>query len=200
MKRRWCLALGLLFVCGACHAWAQEAANGVFLVAQPTLTDATFRRTVILITQRPDGGSIGVILNRPAEESLRELLPQHEHIVQHTQTAYFGGPVHAQGPIFLVRAAAPPPGSLPILRDVYLTTDADWVNQALGEKRITARVYLGYAAWAPKQLRGEMAREGWYMLPADSATIFESDVRELWFELVKRAVLRRAANAIKKIQ
>ena len=82
MKRLLCIALAML---AACLAAAQEPANGVFLVAQPTLTAPAFRRTVILITQRPDGGSLGVIINRPSEIALREAFPQHQYIAAQSQ-------------------------------------------------------------------------------------------------------------------
>jgi putative transcriptional regulator len=98
VKRLLCIALGV-----RCTAWAQEVANGVFLVAQPSLTEATFRRTVILITQRPDGGSLGVIVNRPTEIPLREAFPKHEHIAAQTQALNFGGPVQPQALLFKIK-------------------------------------------------------------------------------------------------
>ena len=176
-------------------AWAQDLANGVFLVAQPALTEATFRRTVILITQPPQAGTIGVIINRSTEIPLREVLPDHEHLAQQPHNLHFGGPVERQGLMFLVRADTPPPRSIPVLRDVYLTGDADWVNNALATATTLSavRVYAGYSGWAPGQLRSEIEREGWYILPADSETIFDKNPAGVWLELVKRALLRPAA-------
>lgn len=189
VKRLLCLALTLV---AACAAWAQESANGVFLVAQPSLTESTFRRTVILITQRPDGGSLGVIINRPTEVALREAFPKHEHIAAQAQPLYFGGPVQPATLLFLVRSATPPPQGIAILRDIYLTTDADWVDSALATGRvITAmRAFAGHSGWAPRQLRSEMERQGWYILPADSETLFDSARDGLWSELVRRALLQ----------
>jgi putative transcriptional regulator len=193
VTRLLCAALTLLAACGA---WAQGVANGVFLVAQPTLTEATFRRSVILITQRPDGGSLGVIINRPTVIPLREAFPKHEHIASQPQPLHFGGPVEPQALLFLVRSATPLPAGkgFAVLRDVYLTGDADWVDSALvtGKVLTAVRAYAGYAGWAPRQLRSEMERQGWYILPADSEAIFSDTLDELWSELAKRAVLRPA--------
>jgi putative transcriptional regulator len=191
VKRLLCIALALLAMCGA---WAQEVANGVFLVAQPTLTEATFRRTVILITQRPDGGSLGVILNRPTDIPLREAFPKHEHIAVQAQTLNFGGPVEPQALLFLVRSAMPPPEGkgIAVLRDVYLTADADWVDSALATGKVLTdvRAFAGYAGWAPRQLRSEMERQGWFILPAESEAVFTRKPEALWIELAKRAMLR----------
>ncbi len=199
MKHLLC-ALCAWLVLAACAARAQEPAhepaNSVFLVAQPTLTEPTFRRTVILITQRPDGGSLGVIINRPTQITLAEAFPKHEHIAALAQPLQFGGPVQPQALLFLVRSATPPPGAIAVLHDVYLTTDADWVDGALATQKIVAdmRAFAGYAGWAPRQLRSEMERQGWYILPADAATVFGNKSDELWSELARRAVLRPTAN------
>lgn len=187
--------------CVSFAASAQDIANGVFLVAQPSLTDPTFRRTVILITQLPQLGPIGVIINRPAGVPLREALPKHENIAALPQPLYFGGPVAQQSLMFLVRTETPPPRAIPVLRDVYLMGDADWVEGALAKAQAdgsvlpAVRVFAGHSGWAPGQLQNELKREGWYVLPADSATLFEQETASIWPELVKRAVLR----AINKI-
>jgi len=173
VRRLLCTALALFATCSAC---AQEVANGVFLVAQPTLTEPTFR----------------VIINRPTELTLREAFPKHEHIAAQPHTLHFGGPVQPQSLLFLVRSATPPSQGIPVLRDVYLTGDADWVDNALATEQVLSatRVFAGYAGWAPGQLRSEMERQGWYILPADSETIFDKPLDEVWGELVRRAVLR----------
>ena len=180
--------------------FAQDLANGVFLVAQPALTDPTFSRTVVLITQPPLVGPIGVIINRPTAVPLRDVLPKHENIAALPHTLHIGGPVLQQGLLFLVRAESPPPGSIPVLRDVYLMGDADWVDNALqaGNALSAVRVFAGHAGWAPGQLQNELKREGWYVLPADSETVFEKEAAAIWPELVRRAVLR--PTAIHKIQ
>lgn len=191
MKRLLCIALALL---AAGAAWAQELANGVFLVAQPTLTEPMFHRTVILITQRPDGGSLGVIVNRPTGIPLRDAFPKHPHIAAQPLPLHAGGPVQPQTMLFLVRSATPPPQGIALLRDVYLTGDADWVDSALATGMVVSamRAFAGHAGWAPRQLRSEMERQGWYILPADSALLFDGKPDELWRELARRAVLRPA--------
>lgn len=193
MRRALCIAWGLL---AAGTAWAQQLANGVFLVAQPSLTSPPFNQSVVLITQRPDGGSLGVIVNRPSSVALRDAFPKHDKLAALPQTLHFGGPVQPRALLFLVRATTAPPGAIAILRDVYLTHDIDWVNSALSDgKQLSAlRVYAGYAGWAPRQLRSEIERQGWYVLPADSAAIFDKDGAELWHELSKRAVLRTTSQ------
>ena len=188
---------GILLFAAPFAAQAQEQdviANGVFLVAQPSLTEPTFHRTVILITQPPRTGPLGVIINRRTGTPLSEIYPKHQQLAAQQQPLHFGGPVQPQGVLFLVRTETPPPRALRVLQDVYLVSDADWVNGALDDANALSavRAYAGYSGWAPGQLRNELARQGWYILPADSATIFDKNPDEIWAELFKRAVLRPA--------
>lgn len=176
--------------------YAQEAANGVFLVARPEMNDRTFRRTVILVTQPAQSGPMGVIVNRPTAVTLAEVMPVFKQLSAQTQKLHFGGPVQRRNLVFLVRTATPPPRAVAILRDVYMTTDADWVEASLSDSASqldagAVRVYAGYTGWARGQLDYEMEREGWYIVPADSEYIFDRAPNEIWGELVKRAVLPR---------
>ena len=104
--------------------------------------------------------------------------------------------------MFLVRSQVAPPRSLRVLDDVYLMGDADWIEQTLaaGLPKIEVRVYAGYSGWAPGQLQNELKRDGWYIVPAGSAAIFEGDLNKLWAELVRRAVLQPASHKIQQNQ
>ena len=211
--RRTLMLWALGWLCAAAYAQGDERdapgaviANGVFLVAQPSLTEPTFRRTVILLTQPPGSGPMGIIINRPTDQTLADVLPQHPALAAQTQPLYFGGPVARQGLVFLVRTQVAPPRSLRVLDDVYLMTDAAWVEQALaaglpaGVPKIEVRVYAGYSGWVPGQLQNELKRDGWYIVPAGSAAIFEGDLNKLWAELARRAVLKATSFKIQQNQ
>lgn len=173
------------------HA-AQDIASGIFLVAAPRLQDPNFRETVVLVTQPQSGGPFGVIINRPLEHKLGELFPKHEGLKARKDAIYMGGPVARRGLVFLVRAAQAPPQSVPVLRDVYLTGNIDWIDAQLqgGDLASGLRVYAGHSGWGPGQLQNEIGRGDWFVLPADASAIFDKDPASLWPELSKRATLR----------
>ena len=50
-------------------------APGSLLVAAPGLLDPNFHRTVVYLIEHRAGGSLGVVLNRPSEVSVRDVLP-----------------------------------------------------------------------------------------------------------------------------
>ena len=48
---------------------------GMLLVATPDLRDPHFRRTVVYLVAHGSDGTVGVILNRPSETAVQNVLP-----------------------------------------------------------------------------------------------------------------------------
>jgi putative transcriptional regulator len=185
----WRLLLLLAAVLGpASLASAQtgNSANGVFLVASPALRDPNFRHSVVLVTQTADGGSVGLIVNRPGERSLAQILPDNEVLQRFTEPLYFGGPVEAAGLFAVYRASDNPRGVLRVLGDVFFALDPAMVEQLLHAPPERVRFFNGYAGWAPGQLALELDRGGWYVLSADADTVFRNNMDILWEELLVR--------------
>ncbi len=172
---------------------AENMANAIFLVAKRELADPNFRETVVLVTHPPRGGPWGVIINRPLEHRLSEVLPDYESLKGRKDVLYFGGPVTREGLVFLVRSPKAPPGATAVLRDVFFTADTDLIDSLLKRPDPTRglRVFSGHSGWAPGQLQREIARGGWHVIPADAETVFDKDPALVWPELVRRASTRQ---------
>ena len=188
-SRVWLLALaGLLS-----PAWtvAQQTlpANGLFLVAKPTLTDPNFAKTVVLVTQTDDASTVGVIINRPSTLKLAQFLSQEFETQNYRDAIYIGGPVMRQAIVAVYRSeSAPAAAAFHVLKNIYLTMHADNLRLMLATPGATYRLYAGFSGWAPRQLESEFMRDGWYVLPADEAMLFRKSADGLWEELVDRAV------------
>jgi putative transcriptional regulator len=156
------------------------------------MKDPRFRETVVLVTQPPQGGPFGVIVNRPLDKPLSEVFPQHAGFKGKTDMLFRGGPVMPDGLVFLVRTAKPPTRAMQVLKNVYFMGDKEWLETQLRQSDPTRglRVYAGYSGWSPGQLQNEMQRGDWYVLPADAETIFEKEVSRIWPDLVQRASAR----------
>lgn len=167
-------------------------ANGIFLVAKHEMKDPRFRETVILVTQPPEGGPFGVIVNRPLTHLLSEVFPKQAALKGTKDVVFRGGPVAPENVLFLVRTSEPPARAVHVLKDVYFVGDADWIDALFKRPDPTrgVRVFAGYSGWGPGQLQNEMERGDWYVLPADTETIFEKDVARIWPDLVERASAR----------
>lgn len=179
------VALG---VAASAAARAPGVANGVFLVAKPGLPDPNFSHSVVLVTQAPGEGTIGVIINRPTPLKLSEILPHGVPAGNYRDRIYFGGPVMLQAIVAVFHSnSAPSAPVFHVLKDLYFTTGRDKLGELLASKSARYRIYLGFSSWAPGQLEDEIEADSWYVLPADEATVFRADTRGLWRELVERA-------------
>ena len=183
--------LCLAFALGAAalaRAQQHDKPNGLFLIAKPSLADPNFRRTVVLVTQTPDASTVGVIVNRPTRLRLSQFLTDEFATHNYRAPLYFGGPVMRQAIVALLRSeSAPSHAAFHVLKGVYLTMHADNIQKLLAEPGPRYRLYAGFAGWAPRQLESELAREDWFVLPADAEMLFRRDTEGLWEELVKKA-------------
>jgi putative transcriptional regulator len=181
------LLLGAL-LCWMPPVWAQteKAPNGVFLIAKPALLDPNFRKTVVLVTQAPDGTTVGFVINRPGRRSLAQILPYNEAFKRFTEPLYLGGPVDAQGLFAVFRTKEKLPGALSVLDDVSFALDPAVVEKLIHAPPERVRFFNGFSGWAPGQLASELERGGWYVLNADADTVFRQDMDTLWEELIRR--------------
>lgn len=187
------IALAALIALPMAASAAEGGANGIFLIATNELRDPNFRETVVLVTHPRNSGPFGVIINRPLNRRLVEVLPEYDTLKERADVVHYGGPVASGGLVFVVRSDEPPPRALPILKDVYITADRKEIDVVLKKPDSTRgfRVYAGHSGWAPGQLQNEISRGSWHVLPADAKTVFEKDPATIWSELSRRAALRR---------
>ncbi len=187
-------AAALLLVLGAVapvFGQQDQPANGLFLVAKPSLADPNFARTVVLVTQAEDASTVGVIINRPTGLKLSQILPRDFRAGNYRDPVFLGGPVMRQAIVSVFRSdAAPPKAAFHVLKGLYLTMHPDNIRALLADPKARYRLYAGFSGWAPRQLESEFARAGWYVLPADAATVFRGSTEGMWKELVERAERR----------
>jgi len=182
LRSRVRLAVALLALAMPLGAAAQQdlPPNGVLLIAKPGLEDANFGRSVVLVTQAPDYSTVGVILNRPTS------------VRYQGKPIWAGGPVMRQVVVAVFRSQqAPKNAAFHVLKNVYLSMHPQIVDALVADDKARYRLYAGFSGWAPRQLESEFGRDGWYVLPADEATLFRQDTRGLWEELVARAAKPR---------
>jgi putative transcriptional regulator len=181
-------ALAALAVAAPASAQQNPAPNGLFLVAKPALTDPNFARTVVLVTQAEDASTVGVIINRPTTLNLAQLLRTELPTRNYRDPVYFGGPVMRQVIVSLFHAKSPPEkAAFHVLKGIYLTMHPDNIEKLLADPKARYRLYAGLSGWAPHQLQSEFMRDGWFVLPADEATLFREKTEGLWEELLERA-------------
>jgi putative transcriptional regulator len=156
-----------------------------FLIAMPALDDPNFSRTVTYICEHNADGAMGIVINRPLELHLDEVL-RHMDIELSDSDAgqiriVLGGPVQ-QDRGFVVHRADPRWESTHAINDdVGVTTSRDILTAiANGEGPRQSLIALGYAGWGSGQLESELAENAWLSTPADRGILFELPFEERW--------------------
>lgn len=156
-----------------------------FLIAMPTLADPNFSRTVTYICEHNEDGAMGIVINRPSDLRLGELLDhlecEGENAAASSRPVYLGGPVQRDRGFVLHRPGGDWDSSLQIAEGISVTTSKD-ILEAIAQARGPEAylVALGYAGWGAGQLEAEMAENSWLSGPADPAVIFEREATERW--------------------
>lgn len=181
LRRGW-LVLAALLVAGS--AFAQEQA--MLLVAHPAFRDLEYRQTVLIAAPVPNGGHVGVILNRPTRRSLGSLFPEHEPSKKVIDPVFYGGPFSRGALVALVHADhSPGSGAVPLMKDLYLAFRANTIDHVIETTPNEARYFVGYVGWLPGELKSEIDRGLWSVLDADIEMVFRKDTDGLWEELLQ---------------
>ena len=189
---------GLLFLAAplvAASAAAQEQA--MILVAHPAFRDLEYRQTVLIAAPAPNGGHVGVILNRPTKRSLGSLFPEHEPSKKVIDPVYYGGPFSRSALVALVHTDhSPGGGSVPLMKDLYLAFRANTIDHVIETTPNDARYFVGYVGWLPGELKSEIDRGLWTVLDADIDLVFRKDTEGLWEELLQSSRRIRADSPL----
>lgn len=135
--------------------------KGCLLYAEPSIIgDLSFNRSVIIVTEFNEGGSVGFILNKPLGFSIDELVPDvREHF-----PVFNGGPVEQDNLYFIHSVPKLIPNSIEISNGLFWGGDFDSAIKHVNSGEITPndiRFFLGYSGWAPEQLEAECETESW---------------------------------------
>jgi putative transcriptional regulator len=184
--------IGLLLAAAAAAAQGQDEA--IILVAHPAFRDLEYRQTVLIAAPAPNGGHVGVILNRPTRRSLGSLFPEHEPSKKVLDPVYYGGPFSRGALVALVRAdSAPGTGSVLLMKNLYLAFRANTIDHVIETTPNEARYFVGYVGWRPGELRTEIDRGLWTVSGAELEVVFRKDTEGLWDELQQQSRRIRAA-------
>ena len=155
------------------------------LIAVPSLADPTFSRTVALICRHDADGAMGLVLNRPSEYTLGDVLDQmgiaDGDLRLRSERVLAGGPVHGERGFVLHDGDQAWDSSIRLGGDLSLTTSRD-VLQAManGHGPQHALVALGCAGWGAGQLEQEIVDSSWMTAPADTGLLFDQPLDERW--------------------
>lgn len=148
------------------------------LVAMPGMVSGSLADTVIFICEHNKQGALGVVINRPIDMTVGDLLKRIDLELSLeiglTQEApvFFGGPVQTDRG-FVLHSPAREYNSSIHLGKIALTTSRDVLQEvAEGKGPEDLLITLGYAGWGPGQLEDEMAQNAWLHVNANHDILF----------------------------
>jgi putative transcriptional regulator len=179
------LTVLLAGVAGAARAadpsQAADLSQAVLLVASSKLANSAYEKAVILAAPLPDGGHVGIIINRPIGVKLETLFPDQPSTRNVTEQVYLGGPVQPTALLALTRQ--PPTGDssyLTLMPGLVAVLDADSVDRIIDNTPNDARYFLGFNFWGQDQLAGEISNGDWVVRPADAGAVLPTSTSDLW--------------------
>jgi putative transcriptional regulator len=156
--------------------------QGQLLLADPSLRDGIFDRSVILLTEHLSAeGAYGLILNHPTGKTVGDFLLGDDFTPLRQLAVHTGGPVAMD----------------------QLTFSSFWWSKKLGLRwaiRISAeqamahahrpgrivRAFIGYSGWTAGQLENELRRNSWVATRPQPDLLGCVHDRALWAELLRQ--------------
>ena len=154
--------------------------KGKVLISNPLLEEDYFTRSVILIVQHDESGTLGFVLNNTISESLKQIDPE---LPLHSLPISIGGPmeksnlfiIHRESPIFS--------DSKHINENLFFGGNFKELKERyqLQKDPHTVRYFLGYSGWSKNQLQEEIDENAWIVcenIPIES--FFNPKIEDFW--------------------
>ena len=159
--------------------------QGLVLIADPSLTDLNFKRSVVLLVEHNENGTVGFVLNRMLSYSLFDLIPDFPKF--HAKIS-LGGPVSPKSIHFIHTLGDAVPDAVHVIDDIYWGGDFDYIKSLIIAKKITSKqilFFVGYSGWSKDQLDREIAEGSWVVTQLKSVQIMTSP-GDLWLNTVRQ--------------
>ena len=155
---------------------------GSLLVAHPNMLDPNFRRTVLFISQHdPNEGALGVIINRPLDRQVADLVTETPPAGLADVPVFLGGPV-GKGQLMFAAFEWKKGDGVKFSHNVALESP----TAAAGEKKlVTICAFVGYAGWGAGQLETEVKQKAWLLQKANPSQLKIDRLPNLWFEIMR---------------
>ncbi|HSR18184.1 MAG TPA: YqgE/AlgH family protein, partial [Ignavibacteriaceae bacterium] len=91
-------------------------AQGSLLISEPFLLDSYFKRSVVLIGEHDEHGTIGFILNKPTDVKINDAVEDFPYF---DAPLYFGGPVDTDSLFYIHTIGTKLEGAKEIVKGVF---------------------------------------------------------------------------------
>ena len=154
---------------------------GSLLVAHPNMLDPNFRRAVLFISSHDEeDGALGVILNRPLDKQVADLVNETPPAGLGDIPVFLGGPVGKNQLMFAAFEWQKGQG-LKLNHNVGV----EEAHHLVDEDPASVRAFVGYAGWSAGQLEEEMKQKAWILQKPTRSALAPARLPKLWFEIMR---------------
>ena len=160
--------------------------TGDVLISEPFMNDFHFRRSVILIIDNNEEGSLGVIFNKRLTIPFNEIV---QGFPEFKADVYLGGPVETDRIFFIHTIGEMIPDSYKISDGLYWSGNVNALKAMIKMDLIKpheVRFYVGYAGWDSGQLRNELKANTWLVGKFSSKQLLTTIPGKMWKNFVKQ--------------
>ncbi len=161
--------------------------KGRLLISVPFLNDYYFGRSVVLLTEHNEEGSVGLIINKPLETKVNDAIKEFPAF---DDNLYLGGPVESNSLFYLHTAGMKIPDSVKIVNGLYWGGNFETIKMLIETGELTPDnlwFFVGYSGWAPFQLDRELKEKSWVVTTGDIQNIMSSDPEFIWNDKLKNS-------------
>lgn len=148
----------------------------------PQLGDPNFHRSVVLMIEHTDGGAMGLVVNRAAPLTLKDVAKGQSLRIaaeRSVESVFVGGPVEPQRG-FVLHDSEQILEKHEVVPGLFLSLTLDALQPLLQDPHRRMRFCLGYAGWGPQQIEKELSQGAWLFTEAAASPILDSKPDELW--------------------
>jgi len=158
--------------------------KGTLLISEPFIKDPAFGRSVILLVEKNNLGTVGFVLNQKLKLVVSDVLES----LTINNNLFNGGPVAHDSLHFILRSNQSLTGSTIVMPGLFWGGDFNELIEKVNSGIISAddlRFFIGYSGWEPGQLESELEYNTWAIAQADLKTVFEKSADKLWNQSMK---------------
>ncbi|MXV15452.1 YqgE/AlgH family protein [Hufsiella ginkgonis] len=155
------------------------------LVSEPFMLDPNFKRSVVLLTEHDENGTVGYVLNQRSNLLLRDILeecPEADHAV------FVGGPVGGDSLHFIHRCYDRMNSGEEIGNGIYWGGNFETLKLLVNSGQVEPheiKFFMGYSGWGVAQLDQEIGQNSWLVTNHyNNDIVFLDDEENLWKEVV----------------
>jgi putative transcriptional regulator len=158
--------------------------GGKLILAEPFLYDGNFKRSVVLVCEHNDAGTVGLMINRPFKVNLTDVLPDFPDF---DARIFLGGPVGTDSLQFIHTIGDKIAGGIRLTEGIYWGGDFGTLKILIETNQIKntdVHFFIGYSGWDKGQLDSELRENSWIIAEAKHEYLFSNQPLTIWNKIM----------------